>query len=189
MTAISLAQSAAIVSPPIQPAAASPGRTWSISTTGGFTLTGHLPPWADEDPSDTDVPLERLSVTLIDLAHRRPFAGQQMRVHHPARTDVDGQAGGTEESLFDGHITCYPYSENPMERAPYADVRVVEDFWLNNLTPEDLTDLAARLRAQADRLETELVPMLEEARSDWFTAHEAPAGTAIPPPPIGTFRR
>ncbi|MFJ5608209.1 DUF6907 domain-containing protein [Streptomyces sp. NPDC093221] len=192
MTATSVAQSPAIVAPLIQqpPAALTPpGRTWSISTTGGFTLTGYLPPWADEDPSDTDVPLERLSVTLIDLAHRRPFAGQRMRVHHPARAGDDGQADESEESLFDGHITCYPYSEEPRERAPHANVRVVEDFWLNNLTPEDLTDLAARLRAQADRLETELVPVLEEARNDWFTAHEEPAGTAIPSRPIGTFRR
>jgi hypothetical protein len=117
VTAISVAQSPAIVAPLTQrPASAAPaslGRTWSISTTGGFTLTGYLPPWADEDPSDTGVPLERLSVTLIDLAHRRPFAGQRMRVHHPARAGDDGQAGESEESLFDGHITCYPYSEDP----------------------------------------------------------------------------
>jgi hypothetical protein len=150
----------------------SPGRTsWSISTTGGFTLTGYLPPWAEEDPSATNVPLESLSVTLIDLAHWRTFDGQRMHIHHPARASDDGQASGSEESLFDGHIGCYPYSEDPKERAPYADVRVVEDFWLNHLTPEDLTGLAAQLRAQADRLEKDIAPILEAARDDW-AAHQ-----------------
>jgi len=146
-------------------------RTWCISTTGGFTLTGYLPPWADEDPGATDVPLEKLSIELIDLAHRRPFDGQRMRIHHPAHADGDGQAGECEESVLDGHITCYPYSDDPQERTPYANVRVVDDFWLNNLTPEDLTKLAAQLRAQADHLEKNVAPILEEARNDW-AAHQ-----------------
>ncbi|MFC4035821.1 DUF6907 domain-containing protein [Streptomyces polygonati] len=152
-------------------ATTSPGQTWSISTTGGFTLTGYLPPWADEDPSATDVPLEKLSIKLIDLAHWRPFDGQRMRIHHPAHADGDGQPGECEESVLDGHIACYPYSDDPAERTPYANVRVVDDFWLNNLTPEGLTKLATQLRAQAHHLETDLAPILEQARSDW-TAHQ-----------------
>ena len=162
-TAVPLAQQ------PTPEGATSPGRAWSISTTGGFTLTGYLPPWADEDPSDTDVPLERLSIKLIDLAHWWPFDGQRMRIHHPAHADE--QAGESEESLFDGHITCYPYSEDPQERTPYANVRVVDDFWLNNLTPEGLAQLATQLRTQADHLEKDVTPILEAARNDW-AAHQ-----------------
>ncbi|MFI5759117.1 DUF6907 domain-containing protein [Streptomyces sp. NPDC051569] len=145
------------------------GRTWSISTTSGVTLTGYLPPWADEDPSESDVPPEELSVKLIDLAHWRPFDGQRMRIHNPA--DADGAGLTVEESLFDGHITCYPYSEDPQERTPYADVRVVDDLWLNNLTPEGLAKLATQLRMQADHLEKDVIPILEAARHDW-AAHQ-----------------
>jgi hypothetical protein len=151
--------------------ATSPSRTWSISTTGGFTITGYLPSWADEDPSNTDVPLEKLSIELIDLAHWKPFDGQTMRVHHPAHADGDGKAGEGEEDVFDGTINCYPYSEDPRERTPFANVRLVDDFWMNNLTPENLTKLAAQLRAQADYFERDIVPALEGARSDW-DAHQ-----------------
>lgn len=169
MTTSSLPLKPATTTAPAQQPAlesiASPGRTWSISTTGGITLTGYLPFWADEDPSESDVPLEELSVKLVDLAHRRPFDGQRMRVHNPAH--ADDVRLGAEESLFDGHITCHPYSEDPQERMPYANVRVVDDLWLNHLAPEGLTELAAQLRAQADHIEGDVIPALEEARSDW----------------------
>lgn len=169
MTTTSVALEPAAAAPPArQPSSegtTSPGWTWSISTTGGVTLTRYLPPWADDDPSESDVPLEELSVQLIDLTHRRSFDGQRMHIHNPADADHAGLA--VEASLFDGHITCYPYSEDPRERAPYADVRVVDDVWLNNLAPDDLAKLAAQLRAQADHLEKDVTPILEEARNDW----------------------
>jgi hypothetical protein len=175
LTATSVAPSPATAAPlaqqPPPAGTTSPGSPWSISTTGGVSLTGYLPPWADEDPSETDIPLENLSVKLIDLAHWRAFDGQRMPVHHPARADGAGRAGEAEESLFDGHITCYPYSEDPRERTPYANVRVVDDFWLNHLTPEGLAKLAAQLRAQADHLEKDVTPILEAARNDW-AAHQ-----------------
>ncbi|CAG6394095.1 hypothetical protein NMG29_32380 [Streptomyces cocklensis] len=180
-----------------QPSAAgatSRGGTWSISTTGRVTLTGYLPPWADEEPSESDVPLEELSVKLIDLADWRPFDGQRMRIHNPAH--ADGASLAVEESLFDGHIACYPYREDLQERTPYANVLVVNDLWLNHLTPEDLTRLTAQLRAQADHIEKDVTPILEAARNDWTARQvgranhvvDEPAGASIASAPIGTVR-
>jgi hypothetical protein len=138
-TTSTAARPAYISSPAHRPTAAEPAspdyRTWSISTTGGVTITGYLPPWADEDPSDTDVPLEKLSVELIDLTHWQSFDGQTMHIHHPAHADGDGKAGEGEDTLFNGNITCYPYSEDLRERTPFANVRVVDDFWMNNSYP------------------------------------------------------
>ncbi|MFC4035061.1 DUF6907 domain-containing protein [Streptomyces polygonati] len=176
MTSTSTAARPAYATSPIHQLAAdeaiSPdSRIWSISTTGGLTLTGYLPPWADEDPSDTNVPLEKLSLTLIDLTHWQPFEGQTMHVHHPAHADGDGKAGEGEDTLFNGNITCHPYSEHPRGRTPFANIHIVNDFWMNNLTPGDLTHLAAQLRAQADRLDNEIRPALVTARADWETHH------------------
>ncbi|WP_329175156.1 DUF6907 domain-containing protein [Streptomyces sp. NBC_01477] len=198
MTTTSLALKPDTAAPPAQQplpeGAASLGRTWRISTNGGITLTGYLPPWADEDPSESDVPLEELSVKLVDLAHWRPFDGQMMRIHNPAH--ADGADLVAEASLFDGHVTCHPYSDDPQERTPYADVRVVDDLWLNHLTPEDLTRLTAQLRAQADHIENDVTPLLEAARGDW-TARQSgrtdvvvyePAGASIASAPIGAVR-
>jgi hypothetical protein len=132
-----------------------------------------LPPWADEDPSETDVPLEKLSLTLIDLTHWQPFDGQTMHLHYPAHADGNGKAGEGEgeDTLFNGNITCHPYSENPAERTPFANIHIVDDFWMNNLTPDDLTNLATQLRAQADHLDNEIRPALTAALTDW-AAHE-----------------
>lgn len=184
MTTTTLTPETATVTPlAAQPAPGEitvPVRTWSVSTAGGFIFTGYLPPWADEDPSDTEVSLERPSVKLIDLAHWRPFDGQRMRVHHPALADDAGNTGDVEDSLFGGHIVCYSYSEDPQERTPCANVRVVDDFWLNNLTPEDLTTLAAKLRTQADHLEKAVAPVLQEARNDWTARRIGRANYVLP---------
>ncbi|MYS22235.1 hypothetical protein GA0115240_139217 [Streptomyces sp. DvalAA-14] len=173
-------------SPSHQPPADEPttpdNRTWSITTTGGLTLTGYLPPWADEDPSDTNVPLEKLSTTLIDLTHWQPFDGQTMHVHPPAHADGNSKAGEGVDTLFNGNITCYSYSEDLRERTPYVNVHVVDDFWMNKLTPDDLTHLATQLRAQADRLDNEIRPALIAARTDWETHHSQQATDRMQPP-------
>jgi hypothetical protein len=150
---------------------ASRSRTWSIGTTGGITLAGYLPPWAEGDPSETGLPLEKLSIELSDLSHWQPFDGQPMRIHHPAYADGDGKAGESEEIVFNGNITCYPYSENLRERTPFANIHVVDAFWMNNLVPDEVASLAAKLRAQADYLEKSVVPALVTARNDW-DAHQ-----------------
>ncbi|MBD0738611.1 DUF6907 domain-containing protein [Streptomyces sp. CBMA29] len=130
-------------------------------------MTGYLPSWAAEDPSRTDILPERLSTELIDLTHWSPFDGQPISIHNPAYANDDGRAGEAEASLLSGSITCYPYSEDVEERVPSANVRVVDDLWINNLTPDDIVALAVKLRAQADYFENDVAPALQRARSDW----------------------
>ncbi|WP_329177308.1 DUF6907 domain-containing protein [Streptomyces sp. NBC_01477] len=182
MTTTSTTTRPAFVSSPTapEPATAEPAppdhQTWSISTTGGLTITGHLPPWAEQDPSDTNIPLGRLSLALTDVVHTQPFDGQTTRVHHPAH--ADGNPGESEDILLNGNITCYPYSDDPAERTPFANVRIIDDFWINNLTPDDLTHLATQLRAQADRLDNQIRPTLTTARTDWAAHGTATSSTS-----------
>jgi hypothetical protein len=138
---------------------------WSIATTAEFTASGHLPAWADEDPSESDVPLNRLPLALADVCHRSAFDGQPLRVQSPAsETPV--------ERVLWGSIEVHPYAEEPASRVPVAQVAFVDDYWVNDLDPDDLTDLAVKLRAQADRLEHEVRPALVAARADWDAAHD-----------------
>jgi hypothetical protein len=58
------------------------GRTWTVTTTSGHTLTGHLPAWADTDPSTTGIPLERLGAHLADIRHHTAFPGQNVTTVH-----------------------------------------------------------------------------------------------------------
>lgn len=39
-----------------------PGRTWTITTTAGDTVSGYLPGWAEQDPSRTGLRPERLDI-------------------------------------------------------------------------------------------------------------------------------
>ena len=57
-----------------------------------------------------------------------------------------------------------PYAEDPEPRVPAADVAI---YWINGLDPECLSEIVAKLRAQADRLEHEIRPQLIAARDDW----------------------
>lgn len=50
-----------------------PGRSWVIATSSGYAATGYLPGWAEGDPSESGVTLERVGVKLADMCHRAPF--------------------------------------------------------------------------------------------------------------------
>ncbi|WP_405585862.1 DUF6907 domain-containing protein [Streptomyces sp. NBC_01190] len=157
------------------------GRTWTITTTAGFTVEGYLPAWAEEDPSATGVPLDRLPVRLADVGHWTHFGGQSMRVRSPA---FEGEGGGEgEEQVFWGSIDCHPYADDPEPRVPVVNLAIIEDFWINNLDPDGLARVAAQLRAQADRLDQEIRPRLIAARADWAEHHAtgaSPAGSPFP---------
>jgi hypothetical protein len=139
--------------------------TWSVTTTTGFTVSGHLPAWADEDPSESGVPLGRLSIVLEDVGHRSSFEGQLLPARSPA---CEGDAAG---HILWGSIDCNPYVEDPAPRVPVANVALVADYWINDLDPAGVADLAAKLRAQADRLDDEVRPALVAARADWAAHH------------------
>ena len=148
-----------------------PGRTWTITTTVGKSVIGYLPDWAEGDPSATGVPLKRLSPELDDIRHHAAFDGQFVRVHSPtAGRDKDDT---TEERIFCGSIECHPYAEDPDPRVPVVNIAIIGDLWINDLDPTGLADVAAKLRAQADRLDNEVRPALVAARDDWAAHHRS----------------
>jgi hypothetical protein len=142
------------------------GRTWNITTTNGYTTTGHLPAWAEDDPSTTGIPPQHLGTELAGINHHQPFPGQSVTV---SVTDDPGIGA----VILSGSIDCAPYSEDPASRQPVVNLQLIDDYWFLNLTPEQLTTLAAQLRAQADHLDHTVRPALTAAREDWTTHHTA----------------
>lgn len=141
--------------------------TWTIATTAGYAVTDYLPAWADSDPTATHVPLDQLSVELADVSHRAYFDGQLLRVHHPVFS------AAADERVLWGVLVCDPYAEDPDPRVPVVNVAIVGDYWINHLDPDGLAEVAAKLRAQADRLDHEIRPQLVAARADWAAHHSA----------------
>ncbi|MFC4034342.1 DUF6907 domain-containing protein [Streptomyces polygonati] len=147
-----------------------PGRTWTITTASGLTLTGYLPGWAGDDPSETGVPVDQLSLRLADLSHHSDFAGQPLRV---CTALGEGGYRDHEFEAFRGSITCNPYDDDAALRLPVVNIEVLPEYMIDGLTPDGITGLAAALRAQADRLDHEIRPTLIAARSDWAQHHTA----------------
>ena len=141
------------------------GRTWAVITTCGHIVTGYLPSWAQEDPSRTGVPVERLGNVLADICHWAEFPGQTMRV---AR---DG-GPGTDTVVLGGSIDYHPYTGNisiptPSTGVPVVNLQIIDDYWMHNLDPYALATVAAKMRVQADYLDHEVRPALIAARADW----------------------
>ncbi|MYS22580.1 hypothetical protein GA0115240_142317 [Streptomyces sp. DvalAA-14] len=147
-----------------------PGRSWTIATTAGYAATGYLPAWAVADPSETGISLDLLPIRLADVNHCTVFEGQTMRVRSPGCGCVPGRLGETE--VLRGSIDCNPYAEDPEPSDPVVNIATIEDFWINGLDSDGLAEIAAKLRAKADRLDREIRPRLLAARADW-TAHHA----------------
>lgn len=145
-----------------------PGATWTVTTSNEVKVGGYLPGWADEDPSESDLDPKLLEICLADLVHYRSFDGQTVTVDTGQSGAEDGRYRGPAEILHGG-IYCHPHSDNPAERVPVVNVEILEgsDDWMENLDPDGIADLAAKLRAQADRLDNEVRPTLIAARADW----------------------
>ncbi len=148
---------------------------WAITTTSGYPASGYLPTWAQDDPSQDGVPLERLPIALADIRHQATFEGQTMQIWNPA-TDRD-ETQTEETAVLWGTIDCRPYAGEPQARMPVVNVAVVNDCWITDLDPDGVTDLAALLRAQADRLDHDIRPRLLAARTDW--AEHQPSSSAV----------
>jgi hypothetical protein len=88
------------------------------------------------------------------------------------RVSCDG-GPGEESEVFWGGIECSPYAEDPDPRVPVANVWLADDYWIHHLDPTGLAEFAAKLRAQADRLDLEVRPALITARADWNARHTA----------------
>lgn len=144
-------------------------RTWTVTATSGLSVTGYLPPWAEDDPSRTGVPVARMGKVLADIRHTAVFPGQSMRI---AR---DG-GPGTDTVTLGGSIDHHPYTDNTEIPAlsagvPIANLQIVDDYWVHDLDPWALGMIAAKLRAQADHLDRQVRPALTAARAGWAASH------------------
>ncbi|WUF62428.1 hypothetical protein OG530_19135 [Streptomyces decoyicus] len=148
-----------------------PGETWTLSVRGGGVFTGYLPPWADENPTETDVPAADLTFKLKDIAHQQYILGAPLNVFTPA--GCTEEPGVYEEHVLSGYMSVAPHSEDTREHAPAVSLQLVEDHWLQDLGPDELADVIAKLRQQADRL-AGVHAHLIQARADWAT--HAPRG-------------
>ena len=99
--------------------------------------------------------MDRLDKALADICHRAEFSAQGIRV----ATD-DGP--GTVMAVLGGSIDCHPYAGNPRSPPsagiPVANLQIIDDYWVHGLDPDQLADITAKLRAQADRLDHEIAP-------------------------------
>ncbi|WJD99737.1 DUF6907 domain-containing protein [Streptomyces antimycoticus] len=138
--------------------------TWTITTTDGQTVTGYLPSWAEADPSEKDLDPARLPLQLADLAHVARFDGAPLRVFSPG---YEGFKGGVfEEAVFAATLDVHPYDDEPVRRQPTVNLEVVQDHWIENLGPDELADVIAKVRAQMDRLD-DVHARLVQARAEW----------------------
>ncbi|MYS19885.1 methyltransferase, FxLD system [Streptomyces sp. SID4948] len=108
-----------------------------------------------------------LGVRLADVSHRSFFEGQVLNVVAP---DARGEA--EEEVVFEGSIDCNPYAADAGLRVPVVNISAYPEHWVLGLDPGGVAEVAAKLRAQADRLDHEIRPALIAARADWAAHHQ-----------------
>ena len=140
-----------------------PGK-WTITAEGGSVTSGFLPEWAENDPSEVGVPLDLLSARLAGINHRTSFEGAMMPL-----TATDSRDDAELDAVFEGSIDCNPYDTDDRLRIPVVNIQVSLGRWILGLDPQELTNIAAKLRAQADRLHNDVLPALNAAREDWAT--------------------
>jgi len=140
--------------------------SWTITTECGSVMSGYLPEWAEDDPTEIDVPLDLLPARLTGINHRNFFEGAMMPL-----TATESRDDAEEDAVFEGSIDCNPYDEDPQLRVPVVNIQVCLGRWILGLDPQELADIAVKLRAQADRLHDDVLPALIAAREDWATRH------------------
>jgi hypothetical protein len=152
---------------PTQPAR---DRNWTITTTNGYCATGHLPWWAQDDPSTTGVPPEKLHIELADITHQADVTGLILPVSHATLPPQ-------ESAVLAVTIECKPYPDDEEEdhspRLPVINVQIVDDFWITNLDPPAAAAFGEQLRALGEHLTHHAAPLLAAARTQW-TAHATP---------------
>ncbi|BBA98398.1 hypothetical protein RVR_4560 [Actinacidiphila reveromycinica] len=166
----------AVPSPAALPAtepddAARPARRWAITTTTGEKVTGYLPPWATEDPSEADVQPEKLAARLADVCHYTEFPGQVLQAYSPGNVTDEPE----ELEVMSSSITCTPYAPAPELAVPVVTVRVAGEYWMTDLDPAGVAGLVVGLRAVADRLDGVVIPQLNTVRAEWTAHHSAGA--------------
>lgn len=146
---------------------ASTVRRWTITMTTGETISGRLPAWATDDPSENGVLPEELAARLADINYSKQFPGQVLRVYSPASRD----GRSTPVEVLHSSIDCNPYAPDPDPRTPVANIHLAGECWLTDLGPGELGQLAKGLRVVADRLDHDVIPALIDARTEWAAHH------------------
>lgn len=142
---------------------------WTITTTNGISVSGYLPRWsACINPSEDGVEPNQLSDRLEDVNHIVWYPGQLVAGNLQGTPQGTGERSVGTTAILCPQINCDPFHEDPAKRSPYALVELIEgsDDWTTPLGPEGCTDLAAKLRAQADVLDQVAID-LAAARADW----------------------
>lgn len=147
-------------------------RQWVLTTTTGEQITGYLPPWATEDPSEADVQPEKLAARLADVCHYTEFPGQVLRAYSPGNVTDEPE----ELEIMRSSITCAPYAPAPELALPVATVRVAGEYWMTDLDPSGLAEIVKGLRAVADRLDGVVIPQLNTIRAEWTAYHASGTG-------------
>ncbi|MBD0740543.1 DUF6907 domain-containing protein [Streptomyces sp. CBMA29] len=143
-----------------------------ITADDGSVVAGHLPDWAQEDPTTHGVPADQLPARMADITHWADFEGASLRVH---AAGTGGAIGLLEEvMIFASSIMCHPFPDSAEPRLPFAEVQITPDCWMTGLDPDALVALAATLRTLADRIENDVRPLLLSARTDWAAHHPSP---------------
>lgn len=150
-----------------------PGK-WTITTDSGAATSGYLPAWAEDDPTEADVPLDQLPERLAGINHRNFFEGPMMPLTAP-----DVWEGVEEDAVFEGSVDCNPYDPDPGLRVPVVSLQVCVGRWILGLDPPGVAEVAAELRAHADFLDEKVRPALIAAREDW-AAHQPSAQQRSP---------
>lgn len=142
-----------------------PRREWTITTEFGVTVHGYHPTWDQTDPSAHNIPADRLEMYVSDVDHVQHWKGQVVTANLHAH---EGRYTG-ECPILCPQMNLRPFDPNPAERVPNVSIELAEgsDEWIEHLDPQGVADVASRLRAQADRLENEVLPALIAAREDW----------------------
>jgi hypothetical protein len=74
--------------PAVQPSPFSTPGLWTITAVDGTTAFGFLPSWAEDDPSETGVPLELFPVHLAHITHRTFHDGLMLHMLTPNSPDT-----------------------------------------------------------------------------------------------------
>lgn len=152
---------------------------WAITTDSGSAMSGYLPAWAEDDPTEAYVPMDRLPDRLAGINRRNFFEGPMMPITAP---DVWGAV--EEDAVFEGGIDCIPYDPDPILRVPVVNLQVCAGRWILGLDPHGLAEVTAKLRAHADFLEAKVLPALIATREDW-AAHQPSAQHRRPTSGLG----
>jgi hypothetical protein len=81
-------------------------------------------------------------------------------------TEMTMSVSNVEVPVLSGLISVDPYSDVPERAVPHVNLNVFGDHFMENLGPDELADVAAKLRAHADRLGG-LRLALMAARDEW----------------------